>query len=146
MVRTKGKIVEEVPVSGLNPTLRTILSQLRREFEALYRERLVKLILFGSQARGDAEDGSDIDVLVVLKGQVEAGKEIERTIDIVSRLSLENDIVVSCLFIDEDRFLSRNGPLLRNIRKEGIDVPDRRGRKVRKLPLWYTSSETFVEA
>jgi uncharacterized protein len=104
----------------MNPRVNAILSELRQELQALYGERLVKLILFGSQARGDAEDGSDVDVLVVLKGPVEAGKEISRTIDFVSRLSLENDIVVSCLFIDEDRFLNRNGPLLRNIRKEGI--------------------------
>lgn len=51
---------------ALPKKLRTILAELRRQFEALYGERLAQMKLFGSQARGDAVEGSDIDVLVVL--------------------------------------------------------------------------------
>lgn len=104
----------------INDKLKTILSQLRSHFENLYGDRLVQTILFGSQARGDADTDSDIDVLVVLKGAVNPGEEIEKTGNIVAGLSLENDAVISCLFMDEYRFMNRNGPLLRNIRKEGI--------------------------
>lgn len=100
--------------------LRKILSDLRRELEECYGPRLVRLVLFGSHARDDAEPGSDIDVLVVLRGEVNPGEEIRRTGGIVADLSLANDVVISCLFMDEFRFLHRNGPLLRNIRKEGI--------------------------
>jgi len=46
----------------MNRETRSILKNLRRRFEAIYGDRLVKMILFGSQARGDAEPGSDIDV------------------------------------------------------------------------------------
>jgi uncharacterized protein len=90
------------------------------ELEALYGERLVSLILFGSHARGDAEDCSNIDVMVVLKGDVRPGDEVYRTGNVVSKLSLENDVVISCVFMDEYRFTHRNGPLLRNIRRKGI--------------------------
>ena len=100
--------------------LKAILTELRTRFQELYGERLVQMILFGSQARGDAEDGSDIDVLVVLSGEVNPGQEIDRTIDTVAEISLNNDAVVSCVFMDEDRYLHRNGPLLRNVRREGI--------------------------
>ena len=62
----------------MDARLKTILAELRSRFEALYGDRLVKLILYGSQARGDAEPDSDIDVLVVLKGPVQVGTEIER--------------------------------------------------------------------
>ena len=106
----------------MSEKVKTILAQLRRRFERLYGDRLVRIILFGSQARGDSEDGSDIDVLVVLAGPVAPCEEISRTIDDVADLSLQNDVVIACVFMDEDRFLHRNGPLLRNVRKEGVSI------------------------
>jgi predicted nucleotidyltransferase len=102
--------------------LKAILSELRSRFHELYGDRLVQMILYGSQARGDAEEGSDIDVLVVLKGPVNAGEEIDRSGGIIADISLKNDVVVSCVFMDEGRFLHRNGPLLRNIRREGVRI------------------------
>jgi predicted nucleotidyltransferase len=102
--------------------LQRILAELRRRFEALYGPRLVRMVLYGSQARGDADPGSDIDVLVVLAGEVEPCEEIGRTLDDVAGLSLENDVVIACVFMDEQRFTTRNGPLLRNIRHEGIPL------------------------
>jgi len=106
----------------MSERLRTILAELRQRLEALYGPRLVKLILYGSQARGDAEPGADIDVLVVLKGPVSPYAEITRTGDIVSNLSLAHGEVICCLFMDEDRFTTRNGPLLRNVRREGVPI------------------------
>ncbi|MCC3404605.1 MAG: nucleotidyltransferase domain-containing protein [Microcoleus sp. PH2017_10_PVI_O_A] len=105
---------------NVNNKLQTILTQLRDQFELLYGDRLTQMVLYVSQARGDAEPDSDIDILVVLKGQVNSGEEIKRTSYIRADLSLQNDEVLSCLFMDEHRFANYNGPLLRNIRKEGI--------------------------
>ena len=104
----------------MNEKLTIILAKLQLEFQNLYGDRLVKMILFGSQARGDADYGSDIDVLVVLKDLVNPGEEIKRTSFIVADLSLKHDEVISRLFMDENQFNSQNSPLLRNIKKEGI--------------------------
>ena len=54
----------------MNIHLQPILTRLKKELTDLYGDRLQHLTLFGSQARGDAEPGSDIDVLVVLKSPV----------------------------------------------------------------------------
>jgi predicted nucleotidyltransferase len=78
------------------------------------------MVLYGSQARGDARPDSDIDILVVLKGQVNPGEEIKRTSHIRADLSLQNDEVISCQFMNEEKFTNYQSPLLRNIRKEGI--------------------------
>ncbi len=105
----------------MKEALHRVLEELRERLTSVYGDRLVHLILYGSAARGDYDPlGSDIDVLVVLKGPVDAGEEIDRTSFIVAELSLEHDVVIACVFMDQDRFLHRQGPFLRNIRREGI--------------------------
>lgn len=102
--------------------IRKIVSEFRSRLEILYSSNLVNVILFGSQSRGDADRGSDIDVMVVLKGDVIPGKEIRRTSSIVAELSLQYDVLVSCVFVSSEIFLSENSPLLINIRREGISL------------------------
>lgn len=112
----------------MNPALRPILQQLKQDLTALYGDRLSHLTLFGSQARGDSEPESDIDVLVVLhsasdgraESTVNPGAEIKRTGKIVADLSLHHDVVISCFFMDETQYQTRNNALLRNIRQEGV--------------------------
>ncbi|MBF2002201.1 MAG: nucleotidyltransferase domain-containing protein [Synechococcales cyanobacterium C42_A2020_086] len=53
----------------MTPTLQPILKQLKQDLTELYSDRLINLTLFGSQARGDSESDSDIDVLVVLRSR-----------------------------------------------------------------------------
>lgn len=97
-----------------------ILTDLRRRLTELYGSRLDRLLLYGSQARGDAEEGSDVDVLVVLHGEVRPGDEIRRTGGIVAELSLANDLVISCAFVSSQRFMAEKSPFLLNVRREGI--------------------------
>ena len=104
----------------MNARTHGIVQQLKNALEAMYGARLRRVVVFGSQARGDAELSSDVDLLVVLKGPVQPGAEIARTGEIVAELSLQAGAVISCLFMDEDRYLHRAGPLLRNIRREGV--------------------------
>jgi uncharacterized protein len=104
----------------MTPTLTPILQDLKVNLERMYGDRLVHTILFGSQARGDAQPGSDIDVLVVLKTMVNPGEEIARSGSMMADLSLQYDEVVSFFFMDEKHYQTHNGALLRNIQKEGI--------------------------
>ena len=106
----------------MSEQLQNLLSELRSRFEALYGPRLVRLVLFGSHARGDAEPGSDIDVLVVLEGAVRSGEEIRRTLNDVAELSLENNVLFSCVFVSRDRYENELSPLLINVRRGGVPV------------------------
>ena len=99
-----------------------VLTHLRRRFAELYGPRLDRLFLFGSRARGDAEEGADLDILVVLHGEVRPGEEIRRTGGIVAELSLANDLVISCAFVSSERFMVERSPFLLNVRREGIAV------------------------
>ena len=104
----------------MSETVRLVLTELQRRFRALYGQRLVHLVLFGSQARAQAESDSDIDVLVVLRGPVRPGTEIVRTGETTAALSLQYQVVISCTFLSLDRYTTEQSPLLLNIHREGI--------------------------
>ncbi len=100
-----------------------IVKNFKTKIESIYQDRLSKVVLFGSQSRNEAVDGSDIDILIVLKDkEVNPSEELKVTIDIIASLSLEFDKVISCIFVSEDRYFNEKSPLLINIRKEGIAV------------------------
>jgi predicted nucleotidyltransferase len=106
----------------MHGTLEEILAQLRAGLEALYGPRLVQLILYGSQARGEASAESDIDVLVVLQGSVDPGAEIARAGYLTASLSLQYNVVISCAFVADERFRSERSPFLLNVHREGVAV------------------------
>ena len=87
----------------MNDQVKTIVAEFRTRLQQLYGERLEQVILFGSQARGDAVEGSDIDVMIVLKGEVKVGEEIARTSQLCSDLSLAYDVALSRIFTSNEK-------------------------------------------
>lgn len=105
-----------------NQNLDRIVAVVKQWFSEQYQENLDELILYGSQARGDAQEYSDIDVLVVLKQAFNYREEIERTSQFIADLSLEYDTVISRAFISAQRFQNENSPFLLNVRREGVSL------------------------
>ena len=103
-----------------NQNLDRIVALVKQWFSEQYQENLDELILYGSQARGDAQEYSDIDVLVVLKQAFNYREEIDRTSQFIADLSLEYDTVISRAFISAQRFQDENSPFLLNVRREGV--------------------------
>lgn len=101
---------------------RQIIEEFRRQAQALYGTRLKEVILYGSFARGDATGASDIDLAVVLRGEVSPLDEIDRMIDIVTDLNLEHNVLISVYPVSEDDYSSLNSPMLLNLRREGVPV------------------------
>ena len=101
---------------------REILFEIRRELNNVLGEDLDQIILYGSYARGDARPDSDLDVLVVINGEVDTTRLMRQTSELISRISLENDIVISRAFISRERYLNEGSPFILNIRREGIAI------------------------
>jgi len=102
--------------------LREILNRLKRELQDLYGERLASIILYGSHARGDAEAGSDVDVLVALRECADAVSERDRISGILLDLDLKYDTLISVVVVDANEFETRETPFLMNVRREGVAV------------------------
>ncbi len=97
-----------------------ILKEFREEIEKLYGRRFKSIILYGSWARGDATEESDIDVLIVLEGEVSPGEEIDRMIDIITDINLKHGVLISVYPVSEKDYSTINSPLLINVRREGV--------------------------
>ena len=95
-----------------------LLTKLRRGFEYLYGDRLVRIYLFGSYARAEATPESDVDILIVLDEVPDYGQEIERTGHLVSELSLEYDVSISRVFVSSSAWRHRDSPFLSNLREQ----------------------------
>jgi predicted nucleotidyltransferase len=98
------------------------IKEFREKTEKLYGKRLKKIILYGSWARGHATEDSDIDLAIVLEGDVTPGREIDRLINIVTEINLKYDALLSVYPVSEKNYISVNSPALLNIRKEGVPV------------------------
>ncbi|MEW6381197.1 MAG: nucleotidyltransferase domain-containing protein [bacterium] len=99
-----------------------IVREFKAEIGKLYGERLKDVILYGSWARNEGTEDSDIDLAVILKGQIQPGREIDRMIDIITDLNLKYTVLIAVYPVSEEDYLSVKSPLLMNIRKEGFVV------------------------
>jgi len=109
-----------------HPQTDEIMNELRDRLIETYGDRLIAMILFGSQARGDATPDSDFDVLIVLRDPVKTSKEIERLSCCLSQLCLKYNVVICNLFLSVTRFEREQTMLMQNITKEGICFYDTR--------------------
>jgi predicted nucleotidyltransferase len=104
----------------LPPDLAAIIAKLRRGVEELYGARFRDLLLYGSYARGDQREGSDVDLLLLLDGPVNTGREILRLESVVWPLSLDHGIVLSVLPVSHEAYQKGETSFLRIIRKDAM--------------------------
>jgi uncharacterized protein len=105
-----------------HPNLTIIIKEIKDYFTSFYQDKLDRIILYGSQARKTANKYSDIDILIVLKNNINPYQEIDKTGIFVSNLCLKYDVVISRHFISQEKFSNNNTPFLFNIRQEGINL------------------------
>lgn len=112
-----------IALDGLDPVLGRLLPELVRRI--VDEVDPLRIVLFGSHARGDATEDSDVDLLVITEGD---SRDRDATLRIRRRLAdmpIAKDVVV----VSEQRVRDYGhlvGTIIRPALREGVTLHERR--------------------
>ena len=105
------------------------LNRIKKEmvdcYKVVYGEDVVEIILYGSYARGNSTEDSDIDIVALVRGSREdLQAKLKKIWDMSAELGLANDVIVSPTVIPYDEFVKykQTLPYYRNIAEEGKKI------------------------
>ena len=104
----------------MTENVKSLMAKMKKGLTELYGQRLKAVVLFGSYARGDYNEGSDLDVMVVLDTYKSYWDELVRSAELASDLSLEYEVTISRTIMTEEQWKKGDLPVLRNVRAEGV--------------------------
>ena len=102
--------------------LNQILKEYRKRLVEVLGDDLELMVLYGSQARKNATESSDIDVLCVMKSPIRYGDLISRTSKDTAEVSLKYDIMISRAFVNREDYDSCRNPFLMNVHREQLTI------------------------
>lgn len=100
--------------------IETILNEVKESLQKIYGERLKGIILYGSYARGDATEGSDIDIIVLLNKIINFDAELDTLFEVIGQIDYKYDTLISVLPMEEKQYLARRLPVILNAKREGV--------------------------
>ena len=98
-----------------------ILAKFRAALNELYGERIERVVLYGSRARGDAKPDSDYDIAVFIKDPGTFTDDSERLAAITTDILLDAGAVISATPFPAGAYRERTG-FMHELRKDGLDL------------------------
>ncbi|MBA2557016.1 MAG: nucleotidyltransferase domain-containing protein [Chloroflexi bacterium] len=97
-----------------------LLGEIRQRLLNVHGQRLHGVVLYGSEARGQARFDSDIDVLVLLEGPIDYARDLRANIAALYDLVLALERPISAKPVDIDAYEAAAYPLYRSAKAEGV--------------------------
>ena len=110
-------MTDATPTTRENP----ILAKFRAALTDMYGERIERVVLYGSRARGDAGVDSDYDVAVFLNNLSDRWAEADRIAVAATDILNETGVVIHAMPYPAGAYRERT-PLMHEIRREGLDL------------------------
>lgn len=110
-------------IEYLSDKEKKILLTLKERLVELFGESIKKIVLFGSKARGDYDENSDIDLAIIVSDLNKEKKD--KILKEIINLEIEYNIPLSTLILSEEDFKllkERERRIAYDIEKEGIEL------------------------
>jgi len=101
-------------------TIEHALEEVRSRLEKVFQNRLQKVVVYGSQARNEAPEDSDIDLMVVLEEPVKLGEDLETIIGALYPVQIELDRPIHAMPVAAEDFDAGQYTVYRHAKQEGI--------------------------
>lgn len=105
--------------------LESVLSVVALQAKNLFGDKLDSVILFGSYARGDYDDESDVDIMILADiDNADINEYTKRLREKIFHLELENDCVLSLCVVSKNNYerFKEVLPFYRNVSEEGVKI------------------------
>ena len=99
-----------------------VLKHFRAAVAKTYGDRLERVILYGSRARGDAQPDSDYDIAIFLHDMKDRWAEMDQLAQIETGILYDTGEVIHAMPYRAGYYNDESVPLMREIRREGIDL------------------------
>ena len=100
-----------------------VIKDFKQVVTQLYGDRLDKIILYGSRARGDNREDSDFDFIVLLNDlEISSFHETEKIISSSSALLQKYNALITAKPVTLHRFTTDNSMFFKNVKQDAVVV------------------------
>lgn len=112
---------QRVKFSSRHSVIFKKLREMCDAFADIYGEAIAEVVLYGSYARGQESEESDIDILLILKAE-QTEEQYDRMTDVIVDYQMDLGITLSVISIEQREFMEWRTvlPFYKNVEKEGI--------------------------
>lgn len=102
--------------------LGSVLRRIKAQLTNAYGDRIERVVVYGSFARGEADEESDMDIAVIAADELDPNSVENSRDSLLFQILPEKSELITVSVIPESKYNTYNSPLIRNIKKDGVSV------------------------